>query len=44
LLPSAFPPQPLLATQPFIASYGLQLVHDPRAGRHHAVPVPEPLP
>jgi hypothetical protein len=24
----------------FIESYGLQLIHDPRAGLHHAVPVP----
>ena len=34
LLPPAFPPQPLLAAQPFIESYGLQLIHDPRAGLH----------
>jgi hypothetical protein len=44
LLPSAFPPQPLLAAQPFLESYGLQLIHDPRAGLHHAMPVPEKLP
>ena len=44
MLPSAFPPQPLLAAQPFIESYGLQLIHDPRARLHHAVPVPQQLP
>ena len=44
LLPSAFPPQPLLAAQTFIERHGLQLVHDPRARLHHAVTMPQQLP
>src|SRR5207245_3004596 len=34
----------LLAAQSFIESHGLQLVHDPGAHLHHAVPVPQQLP
>ena len=44
LLPSVFAPQPLLSAQTFVQGHGLQLVHDPRARLHHAVPVPQQLP
>jgi hypothetical protein len=44
LLPSGFSPQPLLAAWPFVERHGLQLVHDPRARLHHAVPVRQQLP
>src|SRR5580692_5968323 len=44
LLPSVFAPQPLLAAQAFVQRHRLQLVHDPRARLHHAMPVPQQLP
>jgi hypothetical protein len=44
LLPSGIPPQSLLATQSFVERHRLQLVHDPRARLHHAVPMPQQLP
>ena len=44
LLSSACPPQPLLTAQAFIERHRLQLVHDPGARLHHAVPVPQQLP
>jgi hypothetical protein len=44
LLPSAVPPQPLLAAQSFVQGHGLQLIHDSRARLHHPVPVPQQLP
>jgi hypothetical protein len=36
--------QKLLTAQAFVERHGLQLVHDPRARLHHAVPVPQQLP
>jgi len=44
LLASAFSPQPLLTAQTLVEGYGLQLIHDPGARLHHAVPVPQQLP
>src|SRR6202035_2179203 len=43
-LASVPPPQPLLAAQAFVQRHRLQLIHDPRARLHHAVPMPEQLP
>src|SRR5215469_8219122 len=44
LLPSSFPPQPLLEPQPFVEGDRLQLIHDAGPRLHHAVPVPQQLP
>jgi hypothetical protein len=37
-------PQSLLAAQSLVERHCLQLVHDPRARLHHAMPVPQQLP
>src|SRR5215467_4793999 len=37
-------PQPLLTTQTFVQRYRLQLIHDPAAGLHHAVTMPQQFP
>jgi hypothetical protein len=44
LLPSVLPPQPLLAAQAFVQRHRLQLIHNPGARLHHAVPMPQQLP
>jgi hypothetical protein len=43
LLPSSFSPQSFLASYFFVESHGLQLVHQPRAHLHHAMPMPKQL-
>jgi len=44
LLSPSVSPQSLLAAQSFVERHRLQLIHDPRARLHHAVPVPKQLP